>query len=509
MQARATLLVKGGKLLDLDADPYRPRLADILIEDGIITGIRDQGSRRASGVSETAPIEIVDAAGKLVVPGFVNAHYHSHDVLLKGCFDPSVLEFWVLNALPRAYPPRSDAEVRLRTLLGAVECIRGGITTVQDMLTLSPLSAGQVEVVTGAYREAGLRVILGLQVANVSPLDTTPFWREIIPVELQANLLGPPPPGAADPLAVMEEIFRSSAPDAMRRFAVSPSSPERCSRALLEALADLAKRFDLPVYSHIYISRAEALHARSAFAAYGGSLIAYLDAVGLLGPRLTLAHGVWLDDAEIAVLAAKGVNVVLNLLSNLKTKNGVAPIRPLLQAGINLALGCDNCSCSDAQNIFQAMKLFTLLAAVSDPSEGPPDAIDAIRAATIGGARTAGMEKEIGTIRVGGRADLVLLDLTDPVYVPFNSAARQLVYGEGGRGVETVIIDGRVVMRDRKILSLDEAALRTELDAVMVGFRQDAEAVMARTAKLRPHILDADKRIWAQELGLHRYVGRQ
>src|SRR5260370_1443717 len=116
MQDRATLLVKGGKLLDIDADPHRPRLADILIEAGIIT--------------------------------------------------------------------------------------------VQDMLTLSPLSAGQVEVVTGAYREVGLRVILGLQVANVSPLDTTPFWREVIPVELQANLLGPPPTGAADPLAVMEEIFR-------------------------------------------------------------------------------------------------------------------------------------------------------------------------------------------------------------------------------------------------------------------------------------------------------------
>ena len=96
-----------------------------------------------------------------MVPGFVNAHYHSHDVFLKGSFDPSVLEFWVLNALPRAYPPRSDQEIHLRTLLGAIECIRGGITTIQDMLTLFPLTTAQVGVVRSAYRKAGLRVILG------------------------------------------------------------------------------------------------------------------------------------------------------------------------------------------------------------------------------------------------------------------------------------------------------------------------------------------------------------
>jgi cytosine/adenosine deaminase-related metal-dependent hydrolase len=413
----------------------------------------------------------------------------------------------VLNALPRAYPPRSDEEVRLRTLLGAIECLRGGITTVQDMLTLFPLTMRQVEVVSAAYAEAGLRALIGLQVADTSPLETVPYWRETIPAELQPLLIGPPAPAAPDPIAVMEESFRKGAPSPLVRWAVAPSSPERCSRALLERLADLARRYDLPVYSHIYISRAEALNARRSFGGHNGSLVAYLDAVGLLGPRLTLVHGVWLDEDEIATIAATGVSVALNPLSNLKTKNGVAPIRALLQAGVNLALGCDNCSCSDAQNIFQAMKLFTLLAAVSDPREGPPDAVDAIRAATIGGARTARLENDIGALKIGMRADLVVIDATDPVYLPSNSAARQLVYGEGGRGVEMVIVDGRVVMRDRKILTVDEAALRAELDALMPDFRRDAEAVMARTAQLRPHIAAADRRIWEQHLGLARYVG--
>jgi cytosine/adenosine deaminase-related metal-dependent hydrolase len=156
--------------------------------------------------------------------------------------------------------------------------------------------------------------------------------------------------------------------------------------------------------------------------------------------------------------------------------------------------------------MFQAMKLFTYLAAVSDPTEGPPDAADAFRAATVGGARTAGLQNEIGAIRVGMRADLVVLDTTDPTYVPLNSAARQIVYGEGGRAVETVIIDGRIVMRDRVIQTIDEKALSAQVKEIMPGFRSDADVVAARTARLRPYILEADRRIWREDVGLNRYV---
>ncbi|MGN6462069.1 MAG: amidohydrolase family protein, partial [Pseudolabrys sp.] len=468
MPRSARLLLKGGRVLDLDRDPHNPAIADVLIVDGRIAAVG-----AVTDEPGTSPPEIIDLGGKLVVPGFVNAHYHSHDIFLKGCFDPSVLEFWALNALPRAYPPRSDEEIRLRTLLGAVECIRGGITTVQDMLTIYPLTAEQVQVVMGAYDASGLRAILGLQVGDMSPLDTVPYWRETIPADLQPTLMGGPPVSGPDPIAVMNEVFAQHDPASLVRWAVSPSSPERCSRALLEKLTDVARRFDLPVYAHIYISRAEALTARRMFGDFNGSMVDYLDAVGLLGPNLTLAHGVWLDRREIDRIAAAGTSVVLNMLSNLKTKNGVAPIRQMLAAGINLALGCDNCSCSDAQNIFQAMKLYTFLAAVSDPTEGPPDAADALRAATTAGARTAGLQSQIGALRVGMRADITVIDTDDPVYQPFNSAARQIVYGEGGRAVATVIVDGRVVMRDRVIQTVDEAALRAELARIVPGFRAD------------------------------------
>lgn len=503
MTRSTQLLLRGGRVLDLDADPHQPPIADILIEDGAIAAIGSALSDRSAGA-----IPAIDVTGKLIAPGFVNAHYHSHDIFLKGCFDPSILEFWAINALPRAYPPRSNREIRLRTLLGAVECIRGGITTVQDMLTLYPLTSEQVGEVQQAYVDAGLRAVIGLQVGDMSPLDTVPYWREMIPPELQPGLLGGPAVQGPDPIKVMEEVFGAPAASPLVRWAVSPSSPERCSRPLMERLAALAQRFDLPVYSHIYISRAEALAARRQFSDFGGSMIGYLDSLGMLGPKLTLAHGVWLDQREIERIAGAGASVVLNLLSNLKTKNGIAPIRPMLAAGVNLALGCDNCSCSDAQNIFQAMKLFVYLAAVSDPAEGPPDAVGALKAATMSGARTAGLSGDVGALRVGMRADLVVLDLNDPAYVPLNSAARQIVYGEGGRGVETVIIDGHVVMKDRVIQSVDEGALREELAAVLPGFRADADEVRSRANRLRGHILEADRRIWSHDVGMDRYVSR-
>src|SRR5690606_12610893 len=151
----------------------------------------------------------------------------------------------------------------------------------------------------------------------------------------------------------------------------------------------------------------------------------------------------------------------------------IPPIRALQEAGVSLGLGCDNCSCSDAQNMFQAMKLFCLMVAVSHSEAGPPQAPRAFEAATLGGARAVGREGELGEIAPGRQADLVLIDLTDPSWIPLNSALRQLVYTEGGRGVKTVIVNGRVVIRDGRLATMDESALLEEIAAVVPQFQKD------------------------------------
>ncbi len=232
----------------------------------------------------------------------------------------------------------------------------------------------------------------------------------------------------------------------------------------------------------------------------GGSLINYLQRVGLLTPRTNLAHSVWMTRAEIDAIAQAGTNVVLNPVGNLKTRSGVAPIRGYLRKGVQVALGCDNCSCSDSQNMFQSMKLFAGLAAVTQPEPGPPTAAEAIRCATIAGARTAGLDGRVGALRPGMAADLFILDLADPSFVPLNSVARQVVFTESGRGVETVIVDGRVVVADRRVTTIDERALREEVAGLMKVLRKDIAAVIRRNDAMLPYLIAAQRKTWEVDI---------
>src|SRR5262249_28552316 len=159
--------------------------------------------------------------------------------------------------------------------------------------------------------------------------------------------------------------------------------------------------------------------------------------------------------------------------SNLKLKSGIAPILDIREAGVRIGLGCDNCSGSDVQNVFQAMKTFCLIAAVSDPEPGPALAHEALRHATLGNARSAGLQGKIGAIKPGHKADMVFIDLNDTAYLPYNSAARQLVYTETGRGIDSVMIDGRMVMCHRRITTIDEEDLRREVESLMKYFIAD------------------------------------
>lgn len=511
-QAPPGLLVRGGRVYDDRRDVHDPPVTDILIEGAVIKAVGpDLGVAGSPGAppaayDSSAPLEVIDASGKLVIPGFVNAHYHSHDVLAKGLFEELPLEQWSLYASPIG-TNRSIEEVYVRTLLGAVECIRNGITTVQDMNILSPLADAYVDAVLAAYRDAGVRVIYSIAIRDLSNLDSMPFLREMLPADLHATL-GDRADGASEQMAFVEAQLRRTAGAYPRlHWALSPSAPQRCTPALLQAVADLAERHDLPVYTHVYETRAQALHARLGYAAHGGSLVDYLGQVGLLGPRLTIAHGVWPRPAEIARLAETDTGVVVNMLSNLKLKSGVAPIPALREAGVRLALGCDNLSCSDVQSMFQAMKLLCLMGAVSHPEAGNLTAAEAIRIATQGGARTAGLEARLGAIRPGMRADLVILDLDDPAYLPLNSAARQLVFSETGRGVETVIVDGQPVMVNGRVRTVDEAELRRRVSEVMQGVRRDFERVAGQAARLLPHMREFHRRVWQHDLGLNRFIG--
>ncbi|WP_376099580.1 amidohydrolase family protein [Roseomonas sp. CCTCC AB2023176] len=502
--AARPLLIRGARVLTAGEDPHRPPPRDVLVRGDRIAAIFGAGDAPPDIPAET---EVLDAAGCLLIPGLVSAHYHSYDTLLKGQFEDMPFDVWALHSQPAYWGRRSREELRVRTLLGAMECLKAGITTIQDMNSLVPQDEETLDVILSAYEEAGIRVVFSIALRDLPDLDIAPFLPPDLPAEVAAIVGGKPGDPAADLAFVEAQVRRLSPLRPRLHWALSPSGPQRSSDALLEGIAVLSQAHGLPILTHVYETRAQLAKARRVYAGLGGSMIRHMAERGILTPRTTLAHAVHLTEEEVALVAEAGAGVVHNPLANLKLKNGVAPLLSFKRAGIRMALGCDNSSCSDCQNLFQAMKMYCLLSAGSDANPTGVLACDAVEAATAGGARALGLGEEIGALAPGMRADLVLLDLADLAWQPFNSATRQLVYSETGRGVRTVLVDGEVVVRDGHLTRVDEAAFRAELAEVMERVDADHAALRERVAPAIAPLLAANERLSRVDLGMRRLIG--
>jgi cytosine/adenosine deaminase-related metal-dependent hydrolase len=497
MNGTKKTVVRGGQVYDHDRDVHKPGVADILIHGDEIIAVAPN--------LDASDAEVVDARNKLVIPGLINAHYHSHDTLCRGLFEELPLEFWLLYTLPMG-ANRSKEELRARTLVGALESIHCGITCVQDMLGLVPLDDESTDVVVDAYREIGLRVVFAPMVWDIPPVAMVRH-KESLPADVQ-EMLGNTGRPVQDQIDYLQHQFDRYPAAGTLHWAVAPFAPQRCSPKMLQACADLSCKHNLAIYTHVYETRGQVLIARELFAKHDGSLITYLEDNGLLNPRLNIVHSVWIARREMERMAAAGAGIVLNHLSNLKLKSGIAPVLDLREAGVRLGLGCDNCSGSDVQSIFQAMKLFCLIASVSDPEPGVPLAHEALRHATLGNARTAGLDGKLGAIRAGHKADLVMIDLKDTAYLPYNSAARQLVYTEAGRGVESLMVGGRMVMKERRVTTIDEDALRREVEGLMRHFLKEYDDVVKSRERALPYMRAAHRRMWEPDIGMDRFIGR-
>ena len=493
--ANRELVVAGAMVLsDVDA---APELKDIYISGGKIASITSPGG-------DAGPrAVVVDGRRKLVIPGLINAHYHSHDVLSRGMFEDIPLEVWIALAILPPTRKLTTREVRLRTLLGAIDCLRNGITTVQDMLGCGPGSEEHVEAAIKAYGEVGIRCVLGLQVGNRPPIDCLPGIRACLPEDLAPMLSGSPP----DVKEILDFVSAPLAVKADERltFAIAPGSPQRCSFELMRGLADLSSRYGLPFVTHVNESKLQVYLAQELYADYGRSPIGFLEAAGALHPRLCMAHGIWFSDEEIDRITEAGAAVATCPTSNLKLKNGVAPLRKLRQAGVRLALGADNTSAGDAQSVFEAMKLVCNLNAGKGTARSTLLARDALAMATVGGADVLGLGGKIGKIEVGMFADLTILDLSDPSYIPLNDAIRQVVYCESGRGVHTVIVNGEVVIADRQLMTLDYGALLDEAAALSENYSRDSRAHRARFDPVLPYLWKVVRDHGDRPLGFDRW----
>jgi len=501
MKQSSRILIRGGRVYDHDGDVHQPAVADILIDGDRIAQI-------APGLPLQPGVEPIEARGKLVIPGFVNAHYHSHDVMAKGLFEEMPFDVWTLHSNPANYGERTLKEVRLRTLIGAAEQLRNGITTVQDFLTVVPVDSAVVDTVLSAYEEAGIRVVFAIAARDRAALDIAPFMAKDIPDAVRARIAGRDRTAKDELDFIAAQIGRLGIrPTPRQTWGLAPSAPQRCSQELLEGIAALSRQHGLPVFTHVYETRIQAAAAKQDPSI--PSLLDILDRAGLMNDRLNVVHGVWLTMRDIAQIADAGARVVHNPVGNLKLKAGVAPILDLYKAGVEVALGCDNYSCAETQNIFLAMRLMCLLPAATNPEPGPVTAAYALRAGTLAGAKAVGLAGEAGALKPGMLADLTILDLEEPAFVPFNSAARQIVFSEAGRAIETVIVGGRVVVRDGALTTIDEAALAAEVAEIAPTFRRDAEALAKRNADLIGPLLQANREVWKVSLDFERFIGRR
>jgi guanine deaminase len=268
MDGNNKLLITGGRVFRHGDDVHHPAIADLLIDSGRIAKI--EPNLADTGV---VPAEsIIDAHDKLVIPGLVDAHYHSHDVLLKGSFEFLPLDIWMINALLPSYPKRSVEEVRARTLMGAAELVHNGVTTVQDMLTFFPFSEEHLDAVMQAYADVGIRVVFAMQVGDRTGLDAVPYWKEVVPEKYHSYLASFVAPfEGATPLEVVTEQYRRLRDYNDRiTWALAPSIPQLCSTELLQGMGELSEAEGLQIFTHNCDGKSFTLADRTRYADHDG-----------------------------------------------------------------------------------------------------------------------------------------------------------------------------------------------------------------------------------------------
>ena len=422
------LIVRGGTVVTMD-DARR------VIDDGAVA-IK---AGRIVAVGTRAEIErgygareLIDATGKVVIPGLINGHTHVPMTLFRGLADDLDLQEWLTKYIfPAEAKNVTEQFVRAGTRLGLAEMIRGGTTTYCDMYYFEDAIADETV-------KAGVRGVLGETLIDFPVADN------------KTN---------AEGMAYAERFVNKWKGNALVIPAIAPHAPYTVSEDHLKAIRALSDRTGAPIVTHISETQYE---VDQSIKAKGASPIDYLNRIGFLNNRVIAAHVVWPSEEEIGLLKKLGVGVVHNPQSNMKLASGVAPVPQMLKEDLRLGLGTDGAASNNDLSMWEEMDTAAKLHKLYNLDPKVLTAEQAFEMATIRGARALHMEREIGSLEKGKRADLAIVDLDALNQTPFYNIYSDLVYATKATDVRTVIIEGRVVMRDRRLLTLNEAAIKAE-----------------------------------------------
>ena len=371
--------------------------------------------------------DTLDAAGQILLPGLINTHTHAPMVLYRGLADDMALSEWLEKYIfPAEAKTVSPEFVRAGTRLAALEMIESGTTTYVDMYYFE-------EEIARETKAAGLRGVLGQTVMRFPVADAK---------------------APADGLARAEAFIKAFAGDALITPAVAPHAIYTVDAETLRAARDLSRRHNVPTLIHLAETQDEVKNAEAQFKL---TPVQYLDSLGFLGPGVLAAHGVWVSEPEIAVLQMRGVGVSHNPESNMKLASGTAPVPAYLRADAAIGLGTDGAASNNDLDMFEAMRTASLLHKLQSADPRAVSARVALEMATSRGARALGMSAQIGSLEPGKRADMILVDVSGARQTPMYDPVSHLVYVARGDDVRTTIVNGRVLMRDRQVLTLNEA----------------------------------------------------
>ena len=386
--------------------------------------------------------ETIDAGGQVVMPGLINTHTHAPMVLYRGLADDLALMDWLQKYIfPGEAKTVSPEFVRAGTRLAALEMIQSGTTTYTDMYYYE-------EEIARATREAGLRGVLGQTIIQF------------------------PVPDAKTPqegLARAERFIKEFASDELITPAVAPHAMYTLDRTMLTAIRAMADREHAQVIIHLAETQDEVRTARQK---YKLTPTAFLESIGFWGPKTIAAHAVWVTPADIEILARRHVGISHNPESNMKLASGTAPVTAMRTAGIPVGLGTDGAASNNDLDMFEAMRQAAFLhkLVTRDPRAIPAPV--ALRMATIDGARALGMESAIGSLEPGKRADLIVVSMSAARQTPMYDPLSHLVYTTRGDDVRTTIVNGKILMRDGKVLTLNEPAVLAEARKLAAEVRQ-------------------------------------
>ena len=576
------LVIRGAQVLA--GSPPALTRADVLVEGDRIAAV-------GAGVGAPAEARVLDASGRIVLPGLGNAHTHAASHLARGRAGNWTLEDLLTNA-PANYGFRTPEDDYLSAAIGAIEMLKTGCTSAYDLYMAVPAITDEAfEATVRAYTDVGVRVVLAPAVADVVFFQTVPGLLGLLPADLRTIVAGMQAAPTKGLLELSERAIRrwNGSAQGRVRVAVAPTIPNQATDEFLDGCARLVREYGVGVHTHLAESKVQVIESRRRWGKtivagmqaaptkgllelserairrwngsaqgrvrvavaptipnqasdefldgcrrlvreygvgvhthlaeskvqviesrrrWGKTIVARLAEHGLLGPGFVGAHGVWLADDDMKMLADAGGAIAHNPGSNLRLGCGIAPVRELLDRGVAVGLGTDGSVCADNQNLFEALRIASVVSTIRFPHETPRwlDAATVWSLATAGSARVLGQAADLGAIAPGRKADLVLLRADSVFLRPLADPLNALVYSETGASVDTVLVDGHVVVQGGRVTTVDEAGIYARAqEAADRQHRASAES-RALAGRLAPFVAAACRAAVATPLPFDRYA---